>query len=320
MPKVSVIIPIYGVEKYIERCAVSLFEQTLDDTEYIFVDDCTPDKSMEILGSIIEKYRLRLVDEKKTVRIEQMPTNSGLAAVRRHGIQLATGDYIFHCDSDDWVDTNMYRAMYEKAIEDRADMVICNYFRSDGITHRGAVGFISTDKEQFIKEMLYLRSSWSVCNKLAKRELYHPNFVYPTGAMAEDMLISTQLALLANRISFLQNNLYYYFNNPTSIVNTTSFEAGMRKFKQGTDNAALLASVILNNPAYREFKSPLFYAMHYEKNLLLPFLCVDEAKKIFYQTFKGIEAKVIMNSNVSIRDRLRCILITFHLYTIIKRK
>lgn len=56
MPKVSVIIPVYGVEKYIERCATSLFEQTLDDIEYIFVDDCTPDASMKLLGRIIEKY------------------------------------------------------------------------------------------------------------------------------------------------------------------------------------------------------------------------------------------------------------------------
>ena len=97
--------------KYIERCARSLFEQTLDSIEFIFVDDCTPDHSIEILKSIIEEYRLRFEEKNYTVRIERMPTNSGLANVRRHGIQLATGDYIAHCDSDDWVDTDMYRAM-----------------------------------------------------------------------------------------------------------------------------------------------------------------------------------------------------------------
>ena len=65
MPKVSVIIPVYGVEKYIERCTVSLFEQTLDDMEFIFVDDCTPDRSMEILGCVIEKYRLRFAERRR---------------------------------------------------------------------------------------------------------------------------------------------------------------------------------------------------------------------------------------------------------------
>ena len=84
MPKVSVLVPVYGVEKYIERCARSLFEQTLDDMEFIFVDDCTPDRSVEILKSIIEEYRLRFAEKKYAVRFVKMPTNSGLAAVRRH--------------------------------------------------------------------------------------------------------------------------------------------------------------------------------------------------------------------------------------------
>ena len=241
MPKVSVLVPVYGVEKYIERCARSLFEQTLNDIEFIFVDDCTPDRSIEILKSVIEKYRLRFAEKNYEVRIERMPTNSGQAAVRRHGIQLATGDYIIHCDSDDWVDVTMYEKMYNKAVEENADMVVCDYYRSDGVTHREDTGFISKQKELFIKEMLYMQTSWAVWNKLVKRELYHSTFVYPAGAMAEDLLISIQLALFTNRISFLRENLYYYYDNPKSIVNTASYEAGMRKFKQATDNAALLA-------------------------------------------------------------------------------
>ena len=84
MPKVSVLVPVYGVEKFIERCARSLFEQTLNDMEFIFVDDCTPDRSIEILKSVIEEYRLRFAEKKYEVRIERLPTNSGLAAVRKH--------------------------------------------------------------------------------------------------------------------------------------------------------------------------------------------------------------------------------------------
>ena len=103
MPKVSIIVPVYGAEKYIERCARSLFEQTLDDIEFIFVDDCTPDRSIDILKVVIEKFRLRFGEKKYVVRIERMPMNSGQGAVRRHGIQLATGDYITFCDSDDFM-------------------------------------------------------------------------------------------------------------------------------------------------------------------------------------------------------------------------
>ena len=94
MPKISVIVPVYNVAGYIERCAMSLFEQTLHDIEYIFIDDCTPDDSMEILQSVIEKYKLRFMAEKKIVKIGSMPANSRQAAVRRHGILLSTGDFI----------------------------------------------------------------------------------------------------------------------------------------------------------------------------------------------------------------------------------
>ena len=101
-PKVSIIVPIYRVEEYIERCAESLFAQTFDDIEYIFVDDCSPDKSVEILQRTLEKYPHR----KRLTRIERLSSNSGQAAVRRQGIQLASGDYTVHCDSDDWMDVH----------------------------------------------------------------------------------------------------------------------------------------------------------------------------------------------------------------------
>ena len=316
MPKVSVIIPVYGVEKYIERCARSLFEQTLDDIEYIFVDDCTPDKSIEILKNVLEDYSLR----KKQVLIISHEKNMGLPIARQSGLKVASGDYIIHCDSDDWVDTTMYEKMYNKAIEEDADMIVCDYYRSDGVTHREDTGFISKQKELFIKEMLYMRTSWAVWNKLVKRELYHSKFVYPAGAMAEDLLISEQLALFSNRISFLRENLYYYYDNPKSIVNTASYEACMRKFKQATDNASQLASIILNTPEYCKYREPLYYAMSFQKNLLLPYLHIAEAKDIFYRTFKGIESKVIFNPEVSLKERLRCLLIVSHLYTLINRK
>ena len=81
MPKVSVIVPVYGVEKYMERCARSLFEQTLDDIEYLFIDDCTPDRSIEILQQVLEEYPHR----KPQVTIHRMEQNSGQAAVRKWG-------------------------------------------------------------------------------------------------------------------------------------------------------------------------------------------------------------------------------------------
>ena len=96
-PKVSIIVPIYRVEEYIERCAESLFAQTFDDIEYIFVDDCSPDKSVEILQRTLEKYPHR----KRLTRIERLSSNSGLTAVRRQGIKLATGENTDNLESND---------------------------------------------------------------------------------------------------------------------------------------------------------------------------------------------------------------------------
>ena len=121
---VSVCIPVYGVEKYIERCARSLFEQTMTDgIEFIFVNDCTNDRSIEILEQILSEYPQR----KNQVKIIHHDTNQGLTGARNTALKYAQGEYIIHCDSDDWVDIKMYENMYNKAIETDADMVYCDY-------------------------------------------------------------------------------------------------------------------------------------------------------------------------------------------------
>ena len=105
MYKLSVIIPVYNVERYIERCAVSLFEQTLQDVEFIFINDKTPDCSMEILKNICKRYSFL----KNNIKLLEHERNSGSATTRITGIKAAQGTYIAFCDSDDWVETNMYK-------------------------------------------------------------------------------------------------------------------------------------------------------------------------------------------------------------------
>ena len=136
MSKVSVIIPVYNVERYIERCVRSLFEQTLIDMEYIFVDDCSPDNSINILESVLEEYPNR----KSQVKIIRHLENKGLPIARKTGIDNSTGDYIIQCDSDDWVDKDMYKAMYNMAVNTHSDVVVCGYYVSDGISNVPYIG------------------------------------------------------------------------------------------------------------------------------------------------------------------------------------
>ena len=116
---ISIIVPIYKVENYIERCVRSLLEQTYIGIEYIFVDDCSPDSSISILKKVIKEYPTR-IDQIKIISHEK---NMGLPAARNTGLKMAIGDYIFHCDSDDYVEKDMIEKMYQTAKEKDADIV-----------------------------------------------------------------------------------------------------------------------------------------------------------------------------------------------------
>lgn len=124
MIKVSVIVPIYQVAAYIERCARSLLEQTLENVELIFVDDCSPDESMQILQTVLAEYPERRVK----VRVVRHVGNQGLPAARNTGLALAEGKYIFHFDSDDWAENTLLERLYDAAEEADADFVWCDWY------------------------------------------------------------------------------------------------------------------------------------------------------------------------------------------------
>ena len=295
MPKVSVIIPVYGVEKYIERCARSLFEQTLDDIEYIFVDDCTPDKSIEILERIIEEYRPRFTGERKVVRIERMFTNSGLAAVRKHGIQFSTGDYVIHCDSDDWVDTDMYRLMYEEAKRTDADIVMCGYKTTDGVRVFNECYHQQTNKTKLLSSLLTMHESWSVWNKMCKKSLYDNDIVYPTLAMGEDMVLTTQLILNAQRIAVVNKALYNYFYNPNSITHVQSESSRYKHWKDSAENAKTVISIFKKKGLEHEYANELEYLKFLQKELTGSLARTKKYSKEWLEMFQEINWKTFSN-------------------------
>ena len=122
--KVSILVPIYNVEKFFSRCLESLFNQTYQNIEYVFVNDCTPDNSMVVLHNFMEKYPSRA----KLVRIIENTNNCGIAIVRNTLIKNATGDYVLFVDSDDWIEEDMVEKLVDKAIQTDADVVGCDYY------------------------------------------------------------------------------------------------------------------------------------------------------------------------------------------------
>lgn len=295
MPKVSVIIPVYGVEKYIERCARSLFEQTLDCIEYIFVDDCSPDKSIEILERVADEYRSRLVEEQKLVRIERMSKNSGLPAVRKYGIQFCTAEYIIHCDSDDWIEMDMYRIMYEEAKRNDADIVMCGYKATDGVKVFKECYHQQTNKAKLLSSLLILHESWSVWNKMCKRSLYDSDIVYPTLAMGEDMLLTTQMVLNAQRIAVVNKALYNYFYNPNSITKVQSECSRYKNWKDSAENAKTVISIFKKKGLEHKYVNELVYLKFLQKVLAGDLARKKKYSKEWLEMFQEINWKTFSN-------------------------
>ncbi len=234
--KVSVIVPIYGVEQYIEKCARSLFEQTLDSVEFIFVNDCTKDRSIEILERVIEDYSNR----KSDICIIHNSENKKLAATRDVGLKLAKGEYVLNCDSDDWVERNMLEVMYNKAIECDADIVCCEGFKV-GINGKELMKYDYDEEVGGDKlRQLYLYDHYTaIWNKLIKRSLFIDNNIwhYDGVNMGEDSAVTIRLRCFSKKTIVVHQPLYYY-----NRLNITSMCAVYNE--QSTNEYILLARLI----------------------------------------------------------------------------
>ncbi|MBD5415553.1 MAG: glycosyltransferase family 2 protein [Bacteroides sp.] len=251
MPNVTVIVPVYNVAPYIERCARSLFEQTLDSLEILFVDDCSTDNSVEIINSVLSEFPNR----KSQTRIIRMKSNIGLAGVRRHGIIEAQGDYIIHCDGDDWVDADLYATLYLSAVQMHADIVVCDeVMEYDGYQ-------IAKKTEPIPKSGKELMRDWFRCtvglfchNKLVKRSLYTDNGVLPWDGlnMWEDNGLFARLFYYAENIVQIHGGPVYHYNRAN--VNAMTSGYGLKQVEQMIGIADKLSEFFAAKSDYNEYK------------------------------------------------------------------
>lgn len=204
MIDISIIVPIYNVEKYVEKCVDSILKQTYINFELILVDDGSTDMS----GKICDKFK------KEDDRIKVIhKKNGGLSSARNEGVKLATGKYIGFIDSDDYIDKTMYEKMFNKAIEDDSDIVICDMtynLNGKDISTTIFEDFGVLNREDTILKYLendYFRSHAQ--NKLYKRELFE-YVSFPEGKLYEDVATFYKLIHNCNKISFVNEKLYYY--------------------------------------------------------------------------------------------------------------
>ena len=212
--RLSVIITVFKCERYIGTCARSLFEQTLDSIEYIFVNDATPDNSISVLEKIINDYPNR----KPYVKIINLEKNGGVSNARGIGLENATGEYVIHADSDDWVDKDMYERLYRKAKETDADIVGCNFRHEFTDLQYDFHQQYADTVEENISRLINGRLFPSLCTSLTCRSLIENNGItFPIGLnMGEDLFFNLQSYLHAKKIVSMDWAPYHYRHTENS--------------------------------------------------------------------------------------------------------
>lgn len=211
--KISVIVPIYNREKYLERCVTSIINQTYENLEIILVDDGSKDKSGEMSDLFAEKdHRIKVIHKE----------NGGLSSARNAGIDIATGKYIAFIDGDDWIEKCMYQVLVDLAETQNADIVECKFQR------------VVDENEKFIQpiwEMFVLdkidgakaffdgtgKASIIACNKIYHKRLFQ-SLRFPEGLLNEDQWLIPKLYMLSERVVSINQKYYYYYQSPNSIT------------------------------------------------------------------------------------------------------
>lgn len=293
--KVSIIVPIYGVEKYIERCVRSLLEQTYENIEYIFVNDETLDNSIQKLNEVIKLYPHRC----KHIKILSHKENKGLPAARNTGLSVATGDYIFHCDSDDWIEKDMIQSLCNKVTQESADIVWCDWYLSFEKNERYMTQPRYTTPIDALKGILSGVMKYNVWNKLVKRSLYEENHIqFPTGhGMGEDMTM-IKLFACANKVAYLSKAYYHYVKlNGEAYTNTFSLRH-LEDIRYNVDNTILFLKERYNN----ELND---YISFFKLSVKYPFIISDKRKihELWNEWYPESNKYIALNPNFSWRSK-----------------
>lgn len=215
MPPVSVIIPIYNSSNYIENCLKYLFNQTLKNIEFIFIDDGSIDDSLLKIEKSIDRYNIK----NSQVKIIKLEKNRGVAFAREIGMKNATGEYITHCDSDDYIELDMYDEMFLKAKQEDADIICCDYYYDYGEWKSLKKMKSQSSPGLCFKNWFKYCQYGSLCNKLIKRKLIEEYSIYPFKDInwGEDIGVVMRCFYHANSILFINKPFYHYCQNKNSI-------------------------------------------------------------------------------------------------------
>ncbi len=297
-PRLSIIIAVYNCKKYIDACARSLFEQTQEDLEYIFVNDATPDNSITILQNVIDEYPER----KPFIKIINLMKNGGVSNARRIGIENAIGEYIIHCDSDDWVDKDMYERLYHKAEETDADIVGCNFRHEFSDIQYDFHQQYADTMEMNIKRLINGKIFPSLCTSLVRRKLIVDNQLsFPVGLnMGEDLFFNLQLYLHTNKIVSTDWAPYHYRHTEDS----SCVQRTRKSIDSDIAIAGLIESFMKKHGLYHKYAKDIEYRKFFSK---LPLIHNLDDKKLYNEwltTYPETNHHIWQYSQIDWKQRL----------------
>lgn len=274
---VSILVPIYKVEKYIEKCLDSIFNQTYSDIEYVFVDDCSPDNSLTILRRYIDENDI----DKNKVTIISHCENKGISITRNDLIDHAKGTYVLFVDSDDWIETDMIEQMVLATKNNTIDIVGCDYIKEfkDGKHKNYYENYSNNCHENLIRMINYNigPTMWKfMIKKILFNSIRFPNDIN----IGEDYVTSIRLYYYAKSCSCVHKNLYHYIQYNENSYSNKIEESISYHIKAILDVEAFLKSANLYNEKIdRQIKIRKFNIKHYY--LFLPLLDYLKWKNTF---------------------------------------
>lgn len=306
--KVSILVPFYKVEKYVGRCVESLFTQTYPNIEYVFVNDCTPDKSMEVINDYIVKYN---VSEKCKMIIHEL--NQGISASRNDCLDNMTGDYFLFVDGDDYIDKDMVELLVDAAVRENADISGCGYIEEYSDHSVEYPQKYTNNHDEMLRSITMLTIKGVLWKLLIRSEVIvvnHLRFPYDK-SINEDYYFCCRLFYYAKIFASVDKCLYHYVQyNPNNLTKISI---------QNIESQA--AAIIVIEDFYRE--KGVYKIVENELNtrkfvsklpLLLDKTCLDVEK---WRTLFPESNYVMAQMNFSIGNKLICFLASSPFYWIV---
>lgn len=243
---VSICVPVYGVERYIERCARSILEQSYENLEVIFVNDASKDCSVEILERVIAEYPSR---RGRVVALTH-ESNRGLAAARNTGVDHAQGEFVMHVDSDDWIERDAVERLVRRQQETEADIVSGNAITHYNGYDQEMIEPDYADKNEMIQNVIGLTLDHVIWRRLIRRTLYVNNNISAVEGVniGEDHYTLPQLVYYARSIAKVDYSFYHYnCTNPSSYTYSKCFEKDQEVISSNLKSLGILMDFFKQN-------------------------------------------------------------------------